>query len=71
MATPGAANRIEALPIWLLVLAALSLGTGIWYFIALPPDPRLGVGLLLVSILLFLTAAWILRDRRAHNGEHD
>ena len=57
----AAAERIHALPIWLLVLGALAAGSGSWCFIALPPNPVGGVLLIATAAVLLGAAVIALR----------
>ena len=58
-------EKIHALPIWLLVLGALSAGSGGWCFIAVPPAPGGGAVLLLTAAVLFAAGVLALRSAAA------
>ncbi|MEL7298428.1 MAG: hypothetical protein AAGJ86_12270 [Pseudomonadota bacterium] len=57
-------DRVQALPILLLVIASLLFGSGVWGFVRTPPLPIAAVILLASSIGTFGAAAWLMRRRQ-------
>ncbi|MFK8053203.1 MAG: hypothetical protein AB8F65_09540 [Woeseiaceae bacterium] len=60
----GAMDRIRALPIFLLVLAALMSGSALWCFIRSVPAPKLGGILAGIAVGLWFAAATSMRRRQ-------
>ncbi|MEM7762807.1 MAG: hypothetical protein AAF290_01900 [Pseudomonadota bacterium] len=57
-------DRVQALPILLLVIASLLFGSGVWGLIRIPPLPAAAAILLAFAIGTFGAAAWLMRRRQ-------
>lgn len=59
-----AIDRVQALPIFLLVAASLTAGSGLWCFLRSSINVALGLSLLVTALLLFIAAGISMRQRK-------
>ncbi len=65
----GSGERIHALPIFLLVLGALSVGSGLWFVVSVPLRLAPAMTLLLAGVIMFTAAGFSLRATAARDAQ--